>query len=154
MRELLHGIDDMRLVLRRRMLRAAVAASGKLARAVAGRESFQSDHQLRACVAMLRLAPALVGDLEEKPGTFEGPEWWTPEKVRCWEGLCTDGTRDDFARWWLQAFRLNGPLKDAYTSNAEAMDYGRRRYDERKGRSAEASDDFNARILNEETGHE
>ena len=101
---------------------------------------------------MLRLAPALVGDLEEKRDVFEGPEWWTPEKVRCWEGLSTDGTREDFARWWLPAFRLNGPLEGAYASNAEAMDYGRRRYDEKQARGhAEclSGKTFQQQMLNE-----
>ena len=72
----------LRDVIRRRGMRAVWLALTRLEGAAAGRYRFRADHQFRACVALARLAPAL---LYEDPNVARDAaaarEWWTPERI-------------------------------------------------------------------------
>lgn len=60
MAELLRDPEVMTSIIRRRVLRAMVPAVKKLDRVARGLELFRDEHQLRACVALGRLAPMFI----------------------------------------------------------------------------------------------
>ena len=87
MSDTLHDQRLMAAVLRRRVLRVIPAAIRKLARVAHGRDGFDSDHQLRACVTLARLAPVFIaagasdaGADDVTPCRMDDPAWWTPER--------------------------------------------------------------------------
>jgi hypothetical protein len=76
--------------LREKLLRAQLIAVGKLSRAARGRDVFGNDRELRACIALARLAPMLLGGRprdEEPPTGIRDPLWWTAERQQLWEEL-------------------------------------------------------------------
>ena len=91
MRELLRDPKEMTEVVRRRVLRALVPAIGKLTRVARGRDAFRNDHEIRACIALARLAPIFLAQARDADadaaaeardlrGTIYDPAWLTPER--------------------------------------------------------------------------
>jgi hypothetical protein len=100
------GLDDqaheleaheLAAALRRRILLALPPAIDKLAAAARGERVFDDDHQLRSCMALARLVPALLGPPPESPppprDIFEGLEW-TPERRAALQFLDEAAARD------------------------------------------------------------
>ena len=91
---------EMAAALRRRILCALPPAIDKLAAAARGERVFDDDHQLRSCMALARLVPALLGPPPESPppprDIFEGLEW-TPERREALQFLDEVAARDEDA---------------------------------------------------------
>ena len=74
-------LDDAGRAVRRRVVRAVMPALRRLDRVSRGQDHFATDHQLRACIALARLAPLLAGAVEpELPDPLDAPEFHTPER--------------------------------------------------------------------------
>jgi hypothetical protein len=65
--------DLLRDILHRRLLRAMFPAATRLARAASGLQPIGDDRQLRACVELARLVPAICGPAREPQGL---EKWW------------------------------------------------------------------------------
>jgi hypothetical protein len=97
-----HELDvhELHAALRRRILCAIPPAIDKLAAAARGERVFDDDLQLRSCMALARLVPALLGPPPESPppprDIFEGLEW-TPERRAALKFLDDAAARDEDA---------------------------------------------------------
>jgi hypothetical protein len=74
--------EMLRDVLRRRVMRGMVTVVRKLERAARGRPVFGDDHERLACLAIMRLAPAVVAEVafeaNRRPGYHRSN---TPEQA-------------------------------------------------------------------------
>ena len=107
-----HGVsNDVRV----RLLRAIVPAVRQLARAARGKGGIRNDHQRHACVALLRLAPGLLGRVAD-PAAF-GPGYHPSHSPEQAAALLR---RLDRARRKSQRCeRCDGPLIDLPHNHAE-----------------------------------
>ena len=128
MRELLRDPEAMANLIRRRALRGLMPVMGKLARAARGHKVFESDHEMRACIALARLAPALMG---ESPDPIDDT-WWTPEREENARLLdeAHNITREQCAESWADEFRKTGADDLKYETEEQAREYGRRLWDQ------------------------
>lgn len=86
--DVLEELAVRELAVRRRLVRAVLPALRLLDRVSRGQEKFGNDHQIRACVALARLAAHVVAgrgvpaqeDEDENP-YFSSPEFNTPERL-------------------------------------------------------------------------
>lgn len=149
MRELYRDPDVMRDILKRRMLRGACSAISWLVAAQCGLTERTSDDQFRAAAVLARLAPALVGDAKPvEVDLWMQPQWWTPHKIMLSESLFgDDSTREEWSSWWAECFRQNGAQPPNYTTLAEARAYGRKRFDQCKGKWDHSDRDLIDRAL-------
>jgi hypothetical protein len=61
-----HEPEVLRPVIERRLLRAIFTAVGKLSREARGNPVVDDERQFRACVALARLAPAMLGTIRQE----------------------------------------------------------------------------------------
>jgi len=122
----------MRGALTRKVLAAALGSVSRLARAARGADDFDSDRQIRSCVELVRLVPALFGKSTEDEDILLDTTWWTPERLQAvsklWEAR-QRRTREENAESWAAAFRRDGPFEPRYSTEEEARDYGRSLWD-------------------------
>ena len=143
MRDFLRDPEQMRGALARKVLAAALGSVSRLARAARGATDFDNDHQIRACVALARLVPAMFGPATHAQDALFDPQPWTPQRVRSLEKLIelSNQTREQTAEAWAASFRESGPLDGHYRTEEEARQYGRALHD----RACE-SDRINERV--------
>lgn len=95
-RKKLRDVQELQGALQAKLLRAMCAAVAKVSRAARGHSVFGSDRELRACLALTKLAGSMVGEVTEKPyDRYEDPDWWTPQRLADLEVLCRDDEADE-----------------------------------------------------------
>ena len=73
-------LDALQLALRRKILSAIDAAFESLAREARGKGAIGGDMQLRACLALARLAPAVLGEAPEPSPPIR--MYGTPDEIQ------------------------------------------------------------------------
>jgi hypothetical protein len=128
MTDLLRDEQVLSQVLRRKLLRSMIRATGVVRDYARGKGV--SVEELRTATALVRLAPRVMPEFKEDNCPFHAPEWWTVEKLIQLEALAGYETREDCARLWRTSFDKNGPRDGYFQTRQEAAEYGRRRFDQ------------------------
>ena len=129
MRDLLRDEALLSQVLRRRLLRSIIRATGVLRDC--GRGKDVGDENLRAASTLVRLAPRVMlpPPPPEENDYFMSAQMWTLEKMLGMEILGRYYSREGAAARWRRVFDMNGPREGFFQTRAEAADYGRKRFD-------------------------
>ena len=69
---------ELHLALRRRVIRCVMQALAKLAREARGQQAIERETELRACVALARLAPVLLGAAAQRQVNADDNDWPGP----------------------------------------------------------------------------